>query len=102
MAASMLASMFFEEISDLTSSLETLLALVNQNLFCWQSVIRHIDNDISIYPQMLPENTDLQSWVELLESENKQLVQAQNQTRQSIGEKCVYKQNIQNLTEQLR
>ena len=36
-----------------------------------------------------------------MESVDKQLVQAQNQTQQNIGEKRVYKQNIQNLTEQL-
>ena len=38
----------------------------------------------------------------MLESADKQLIQAQNQVQQSIGEKCVYEQNIQNLTEQLR
>ena len=94
--------MSFEEISDLTSSPETLLASVNQNPSRWQSVIRHIANDASIYPQILQENTDLRSRVELLESVDEQLVQAQNQAQQSIGEKRVYKQNIQNLTEQLR
>ena len=102
MATSTPASISFEEISDLTLSLETLLASVNQNPSCWQSVIRHIANDASIYPQILQENTDLRSRVELLESADEQLVQAQNQVQQSIGEKRVYKQNIQNLTEQLR
>ena len=102
MAASTPASMSFEEISDLTSSPETLLASVNQNPSRWQSVIRHIANDASIYPQILQENTDLRSRVELLESVDEQLVQAQNQAQQSIGEKRVYEQNIQNLTEQLR
>ena len=38
----------------------------------------------------------------MLESADEQLVQAQNQAQQSIGEKRVYEQNIQNLTEQLR
>ena len=93
--------MSFEEISDLTSSPETLLASVNQNPSRWQFVIRHIANDASIYPQILQENTDLWSRVELLESVDEQLVQAQNQAQQSIGEKRVYKQNIQNLTKQL-
>ena len=95
------ASIFFEEISNLSSSPETLLASVNQNHFRWQSVIRHITNDASIYPQILQKNTDLQSWVELLESVDKQLAQPQNQAQRSIGEKRVYEQNIQNLTEQL-
>ena len=90
--------MSFEEISDLTSSPETLLTSVNQNPSCWQSVIRHIANDAFIYPQILQENTDLWSRVELLESADEQLVQAQNQAQQSIGEKDVYKLNIQNLT----
>ena len=94
MAASTPASMSFEEISNLTSSPETLLASVNQNPSRWQSVIRHIANDASIYPQILQENTDLRSRVKLLESVDKQLVQAQNQAQQSIGEKHIYKQNI--------
>ena len=94
--------MSFEKISDLTSSPETLLASVNQNPSCWQSVICHIANDASIYPQILQENTDLRSRVELLESVDQQLVQAQNQVQQNIGEKRIYEQNIQNLTEQLR
>ena len=102
MAASTPASMSFEKISDLTSSPKTLLASVNQNPSRWQSVIRHIANDASIYPQILQENTNLRSQVELLESIDEQLVQAQNQAQQSIREKRVYKQNIQNLTEQLR
>ena len=89
MAASTPASMSFKEISDLTSSPETLLASVNQIPSRWQSVIRHITNDASIYPQILQENTDLQSRVELLESVDKQLVQAQNQAQQSIGEKRI-------------
>ena len=93
--------MFFEEISDLTLSLETFFASVNQNLSRWQSVIRHIANDAFIYPQIFQENTDLQSQVELLESIDKQLIQAQNQAQQSIGEKRIYKPNIQNLTKQL-
>ena len=71
--------MFFEEISDLISSPETLLASVNQNPSRWQFVIRHIANDTSIYPQILQENTNLQSQVELLKSADKQLIQAQNQ-----------------------
>ena len=71
--------MSFEEISDLNSSPETLLASVNQNPSCWQFVIRHIANDASIYPQILQENTDLRSRVELLKSVDEQLVQAQNQ-----------------------
>ena len=79
MAASTPASMSFEEISDLTLSLETLFASVNQNPSRWQSVIRHIANDAFIYPQILQENTDLRSRVELLESVDKQLVQTQNQ-----------------------
>ena len=81
MAASTPASMFFEKISDLTLSPEILLESVNQNLFCWQSVICHIANDTSIYPQILQKNTNLQCWVELLESVDKQLVQAQNQAQ---------------------
>ena len=36
-----------------------------------------------------------------MESADKQLVQAQNQIQQSIREKRIYEQNIQNLTEQL-
>ena len=94
--------MSFEKISDLTSSPETLLASVNQNPSRWQFVIRHIANDASIYLQILQKNIDLQFRVELLESVDKQLVQTQNQAQQSIGEKRVYEQNIQNLTEQLR
>ena len=82
--------MFFEEILDFTSSPETLLASVNKNSSCWQSVICHIANDASIYPQIVQENTDLRSRVELLESVDKQLVQAQNQLQQSIGEKRIY------------
>ena len=70
------ASMSFEKISDLTLSQETLLALVNQNPSRWQSVLCHITNDASIYPQILQENTDLWFRVELLESVDKQLVQA--------------------------
>ena len=93
--------MSFEEISDFTLSLETLLASVNQNPSRWQSVIRHIPNDAFIYPQILQENTGLQSRVELLESIDKQLIQTQNQAQQNIGEKRVYEQNIQNLTKQL-
>ena len=92
-------SISFEEISDLISSPETLLASVNHNPFRWQSIIRHIANDASIYPQILQENTDLRSRVELLKSVDKQLVQAQNKAQQSIGEKRVYEQNIQTLTE---
>ena len=38
----------------------------------------------------------------MLESVDKQLVQTQNYVQQSIGENCIYKRNIQNLTEQLR
>ena len=71
--------MSFEEISDLTLSLETLFASVNQNPSCWQSVIHHIANDAFIYTQILQENTDLRFRVELLESIDEQLVQAQNQ-----------------------
>ena len=78
MATSIPASMSFEEISGLTSSPKTFFISVNQNPFCWQSVIRHIANDTSIYPQIPQENTDLRFWVELLESADKQLVQAQN------------------------
>ena len=37
----------------------------------------------------------------MLEFVDKQLVQTQNQVSQSIGEKRIYKQNIQNLTKQL-
>ena len=37
-----------------------------------------------------------------MESADKQFVQAQKQVQQSIGEKRVYKQNIQNFTKQLR
>ena len=80
---------------------ETLFTSVNQNFSRWQSVIRHITNDASIYPQIFEENTDLRSQVDLLESADKQLIQAQNQVQQSIREKHVYGQNIQNLTEQL-
>ncbi len=86
--------MSFEEISDLTLSLETLLVSVNQNPSHWQSVIRHIANDTSIYPQILRENSDLWSQIKLLESADEQLVQAQNQVQQSNGEKCIYKRNI--------
>ena len=71
--------MFFEEISDLTSFLETFLTSVNQNPSRWQSVIRHIAIDTSIYLPIFQENIDLWSQVELLESVDKQLVQAQNQ-----------------------
>ena len=81
MATSMLASMSFEEILDLTSFSEILLISVNQNLSCWQSVICYIANDASIYPQIFQENTDLRSLVELLEFVDKQLVQAQNQAQ---------------------
>ena len=84
-------SMSFKEISDLTLSPKTFLASVNQNPSCWQSVIRHIANDASIYPQILQENTDLRSRIELLEFVDKQLVQTQNQAQQSIREKRVYK-----------
>ena len=89
--------MSFEEISNLTSSPKTLLASVNQNPSRWQFVIRHIANNASIY--LHQENTDLRSQVELLESVDEQLIQAQNQAQQNIQEKRVYKQNIQNLTE---
>ena len=78
MATSMPALMSFEKILDLTSSPETFLALVNQNPSRWQSVIHHIANDASIYSQILQENIDLQSRVELLESADEQLVQTQN------------------------
>ena len=91
----------FEEISDLTLFPNTLLVSVNQKPFCWQSVIYHITNNASIYPQILQKNTDLQSRIELLEPVDKQLVQAQNQVQQNIREKRIYKQNIQNLIEQL-
>ena len=67
MATSTPASISFKEISDLTLSTETFLALVNQNPFCWQFVIRHITNDASIYLQIFQENIDLQFRVELLE-----------------------------------
>ena len=90
MVALMPLSMLFEEILDLTLSLETLLALVNQNPSRWQSVIHQIANDASIYPQILQENINLQSRVELLESVDEQLVQVQNQGQQSIGKKHVY------------
>ena len=100
MATLIPVSMSFEEISDLTLSPETLLASVNQNFSCWQSVICYIANDISIYPQILQENTDLWSQVEYLESTNEQFVQAQNQVQQNIEEKHIYKQKIQNLMEQ--
>ena len=85
------ASIFFKEILDHTLSPETLLASVNQKLSRWQSVIRHIANDPFIYPQIFQKNIDLQSRIELLESIDKQLVQAQNQMQQSIREKRVYK-----------
>lgn len=94
--------MSFEEISDLTSSLKFFPTSVNQNSSCWQSVIRHIANVASIHSQIIQKNSDLQSWVELLESADKQLVQAQYQVLQSIGEKHIYKRNIGNLTEQFR
>lgn len=93
--------MFFKEISDLTLSPETLLISVNQNPSCWQSIICHIVNDTSIYLQILQKNSDLRFWIELLESADKQLVQVQNQVQQGIGEKHIYKRNIQNLIEQL-
>ena len=93
MATSTPASISFEEILDLTLSLETFFASVNQNLSCWQSVIRHIANDASIYLQIFQEYTNLRSRVELLESANKQLIQALNQMQQNIAEKCIYEQN---------
>ena len=93
--------MFFKEILDLKLFLETLLISANQNSFCWQSVICHIANNAFIYPQILQKNTDLWSWVELLKSADKQLVQAQKQVQQSIRKKRIYKQNIDTLTEQL-
>ena len=99
MATSTPASMFFEEISNLNLSPEILLVSVNQNPSCWQSVICHIANDVSIYSQIFQKSKDLRFRVKLLESLDKQLVQAQNQVQQSIGEKRIYKQNIQNLTE---
>ncbi len=102
MATSIPASMSFEEISDFNLSSETLLVSVNQNPSYWQSVIRHIANNASINLQILRENSDLQSRIELLEFADEQLVQAQNQVQQNIGEKHIYEQNIQNLTEQLR
>ena len=66
--------MFFEAILDLTLSSETFLTSVNQNPLCWLSVIRHIANDASIYPQIFQKNIDLRSRVKLLEFANKQLV----------------------------
>ena len=74
MATSTPVSMSFEEISDLTSFPETFLASINQNPSCWQSVIRHITNNASIYPQIIQENTDLRSREELLESVDEQLI----------------------------
>ena len=68
MATSTPVSIFFEEISDLNSSLKTFLTSVNQNPSRWQSVIHHITNDAFIYSQILQENINLQSRVELLES----------------------------------
>ena len=35
----------------------------------------------------------------IVEIYKKQLIQAQNKVQQSIGEKCIYEENIQNLTE---
>ena len=102
MAISTPVLMFFEEISVLILSLETIFASVNQNSSCWQSVICHIANDAFLYSKIFQKNTNLRSQVELLESVDEQLVQAQNQAQQSIGKKRVYKLNIQNLTEQLR
>ena len=63
----MSTSMSFEEISDLTLSPDIFLVLVNQNSSCWQSIIRDIANNTSIYPQIFQKNTDLWSRVELLE-----------------------------------
>ena len=60
-------SMFVEEISDLNLSPETLFISVNQSPFRWQYVKCYIANDASIYPQIFEENTDFQSWIELLE-----------------------------------
>ena len=71
--------MSFKEISDLTLSPKTLLASINQNLSRWQSVICQIANNAFIYPQILQKNTDLRFRVEMLESADEQLVQAQNQ-----------------------
>ena len=94
MVTSIIVSISFKKISDLTSSQETLLICVNLNPSCWQSVICYIANDTFIYSQIFQENTDLWLWVELLESADKQLVQAQNQVQQNIRKKCVYEQNI--------
>ena len=59
-------------------------------------IISHSDmrnslNTNTIYPQILQENTNLQFQIEFLESADKQLVQAQNQVQQNIGEKRIYK-----------
>ena len=70
--------MSFEKILDLILSSETLLTSVNQNSSRRQSVIHYIAIDAFIYPPIFQENTDLQSRVKLLESVNKQPVQAQN------------------------
>ena len=71
-------SMSFKEILDFTLSSETLLASVNRIFSCWQFVIYYITNNASIYPQILQENTDLRSRIELLEYIDKQPIKAQN------------------------
>ena len=85
-----------------TASPESLSASVTSNPGRWQYFIRSMAHEASLYSQVLQEKAELQARVDALEGVDEQRANVLNQYHQSLGAQQVYRQQVQDLTEQLR